>query len=122
MPKAKPKTVTEYIASSPKWAQKTLKKLRQTIKEAAPEAKESISYRMPYYNQNGRLAYFAVHTNHCGFYWISAADKKMFAKELAKQKVVGNTIQIPRDEKVPVLLIKKIIKTRVKMNGAKQSI
>lgn len=114
-------TVGEYIAAAPKWAQPTLRELRKAIKAAAPKAKESISYHMPYYSQNGRLAYFGVHTKHCSFYWVSAKDKKDFAKELAKATVVASTIRIPQGEKVPVVVIKKMVKARVKDNEKKQS-
>ena len=116
----KPKNVDEYIASVPQWAQGILRKLRETIQVAAPQAKESISYHMPYYSQNGRLAYFGAHKNHCSFHWISAEDKKTFAKELALQTVVGSTLRILRGEKVPVTLIKKLVKQRVKSNQAKK--
>lgn len=118
--KKKPTTVTEYIAEAPKWARPVLKELRKTIKAAAPKAKESISYHMPYYSQNGRLAYFGAYKNHCSFHWISVEDKKVFTKELAKQKVVGSTLQIPQGEKVPVMLIKKIVRSRVKKNNSKK--
>ena len=116
----KSKTVIEYIAQAPVWARPTLKDLRKAIKAAAPKATESISYHMPYYSENGRLAYFAANKKHIGFHWISAEDKKNFAKELAKQKVVGSTLHIPRGEKVPATLIKKIVKSRVKSNGARK--
>jgi uncharacterized protein YdhG (YjbR/CyaY superfamily) len=118
--KKRAETVSEYIASAPKWAQSVLKELRKIIKTSAPKAKESISYHMPYYSQNGRLAYFAAYTNHCSFHWISAQDKKDFAKELANQKVVGSTLHIPKGEKVPSALIKKIIRTRIKNNEARR--
>ncbi|RJQ36688.1 DUF1801 domain-containing protein [Candidatus Parcubacteria bacterium] len=111
-----PKTVTAYITSAPPWARGTLRELRRTIRAAAPKAKESISYHMPYYSQNGRLAYFAAFKNHCSFFWISAKDKKTFKKELAAQKVVASTLQIPRGAKVPTALIKKIIRARLKEN------
>lgn len=117
MPKKKPTTVAEYINAAPAWAKSTLKELRRAIKAAAPKADESISYQMPYYSQNGRLAYFGVYKNHCSFHWISKEDKKIFKKELAKQKVVGSTLQIPRGEKVPLGLIKKIVKSRIKNKG-----
>lgn len=117
MSKTKPKTVSEYIQAAPAWARPTLKELRRTIKAAAPQAKESISYHMPYYSQNGRLAYFSAYTDHCSFHWVSPADKKAFAKELASQKVVGQTLHIPRGAKVPVTLIKKIVRARVKSNA-----
>jgi uncharacterized protein YdhG (YjbR/CyaY superfamily) len=87
---------------------------------AAPHASESISYRMPYYSQNGRLAYFAAYKDHCSFHWISAEDKRTFAKELAAQKVVGSTLQIPRGKKVPATLIRKIVRSRTKRNESRR--
>ena len=122
MQKFKPTTVVEYIAMSPSWSRSTLKQLRQIIKTVAPEAKESISYNMPYYSQNGRLAYFAAFKNHCSFFWISSEDKKIFEKELAKQKIVGSTLHIPRGKKIPTTLIKKIIKMRIKKNSEHKKI
>src|SRR5262245_29972080 len=100
-------TVTSYIARAPKWAQPTLREMRRVIRVAAPKAQESISYHMPYYNQDGRLAYFAAQRKHVGFYWISAEDKKVFKKELSSQKVVGNSLHILQGSKVPVGLIQK---------------
>jgi uncharacterized protein YdhG (YjbR/CyaY superfamily) len=118
--KKKPETVAKYIAQAPKWAQPVLKELRKAIKAAAPKATESISYHMPYYAQNGRLAYVAANKKHVGFHWISVEDKKTFAKELARQKVVGSTLHLPQGEKVPITLIKKIITSRVKNNEARK--
>ena len=120
MSKNQPETVTQYIEQAPAWARPMLKELRRAIKAAAPKGKESISYHMPYYSQNGRVAYFSAYKNHCSFHWISAVDKKMFSKELASQKVVGSTLQIPKGNKVPVALIKKIVKSRIKSNGARR--
>jgi uncharacterized protein YdhG (YjbR/CyaY superfamily) len=110
------KSVPEYIAMAPKWAQPILRELRKTIKASAPDAQESISYHIPYYSQNGRLGYFAAYKNHCSFHWISAEDKKNFAKELANLKVVNTTLHISHGDKVPTTLIKKIIRARVKRN------
>lgn len=112
-------TVADYIARAPRWAQGTLRELRRVIRKAAPEARESISYHMPYYSQNGRLAYFAVFKSHCSFFWLSAQDKKTFAKELASQTVVGSTLRIPQGGTVPAALIQKIVKSRVRENTAK---
>ncbi len=113
--------VGSYIKNAPVWAMGTLKDLRKTIKSVAPEAKESISYHMPYYNQNGRLAYFAYFKKHCSFFWLGKEEKQKFAKELTKQKVVGSTIQIPMGNKAPITLIKKIVKNRLKNNLNKQN-
>lgn len=114
-------TVSNYIAAAPAWSRPILKGLRAAIKAAAPKAAESISYHMPYYSLNGRLAYFAAHTKHVGFYWLSAKDKKEFAKELLPHKVVGSSLHIPHGGKTPVALIKKIIKARAKDNGSKDT-
>jgi uncharacterized protein YdhG (YjbR/CyaY superfamily) len=114
--KAGTPTVVDYIAKAPKWARGTLRELRRVIRNAAPDACESISYHMPHYSQNGRLAYFAVFKSHCSFFWLSAKDKKAFARELASQRVVGSTLQIPQGGKVPVGLIQKIVRSRVKEN------
>src|SRR5690606_26073893 len=64
------------IARAPKWAQPLLRELRRVIRKAAPEARESISYRMPYYSQNGRLAYFAAFTSHCSFLLAERAGQE----------------------------------------------
>ncbi len=114
------KDVDEYIKAAPEWAQATLKELRKIIKSSAPKAIESISYNMPYYNYNGRLAYFGTAKTHSGFYWISAEDKKILKKDLAKANVVGSTLRIPQGEKVPVVLIKKIVKQHIKQNESKK--
>lgn len=62
------KTIDEYIESFPKEIQATLRELRQAIREAAPQAKETISYQMPAFKQNGILVYFAAFKNHIGFF------------------------------------------------------
>ena len=113
-------SVSDYISNAPAWAHSTLQELRRVIKSAAPKSKESMSYHMPYYSQGGRLAYFAAFKNHCSFFWISSSDKKKYAKDLKSMKVVGSTLQIPRGEKVPITLIKKIVKARVTSNEAKE--
>lgn len=115
----KPTSVSEYIASAPTWAQGILKDMRKVIKEAAPKAEESLSYHMPYYSQKGRVAYFSAHKNHCSFFWINSEDKKLFAKELATKNVKGSTLHIPKNTKVPVGIIKKLVKVHVKRNEEK---
>lgn len=115
-------TVAAYIASAPQWARPVLSELRRAIKSAAPKAAESISYKMPYYSQGGRVAYFAAFKKHCSFFWISAEDKKVFAKDLAKHKVVGSTLQIPQGTKVPTALVKKIVRSHVKKIKLKKSV
>ena len=84
-------------------------------------AAESIAYHVPYYSQDGRLAYFAAFKSHCSFFWISADDKKTYAKDLASQKVVGSTLRIPQGGKVPAALIQKLVRSRIKANATKRA-
>jgi uncharacterized protein YdhG (YjbR/CyaY superfamily) len=109
------KDVEHYIAQLPAAIQERLEKLRQTIKAAAPDAVEVISYSMPAYKLNGMLLYFAAHKNHIGLYPM-AAGIEAFKNELKKYETSKGTVQFPHDKSVPFGLIKKIVKFRVKQN------
>ncbi|HTA27505.1 MAG TPA: DUF1801 domain-containing protein [Bacteroidia bacterium] len=109
----KPKDVDEYIASFPKETQKLLKEVRAAIQEAAPQAEEVISYSMPAYRLNGIVVWFGGHTHHIGFYPHGATMEK-FKKELARYKQTKGSIRFPMDEPIPIALIKKMVKLRVK--------
>lgn len=110
-----PLNVDEYIAAFPAETQQLLKKLRKTIREAAPQAEELISYQMPAYKQNGMLVYFAGYANHIGFYPTSSGIR-FFSKELSAYKTSKGAVQFPLDKALPFNLIKKIVKFRVKEN------
>lgn len=114
----KPTDVDEYIAGFPASVQKVLKEVRATIKKAAPEANEVISYSMPAYKLNGMLAWFAAHSMHLGFY-PGAAGIAAFKKELSAYKNAKGSVQFPFDKPIPTALITKIIKYRVKENMLK---
>jgi uncharacterized protein YdhG (YjbR/CyaY superfamily) len=108
-------TVDEYIATFPKNVQAVLQEVRLAIKEAAPEAKEAISYQMPAFKLNGILVWFAAHKNHIGFYpRVSAIEA--FKKELSGYEVSKGTVKFPLDKPIPLDLVKKIVKFRVKEN------
>ena len=111
----KAKNVDEYIADAPKETQSKLKELRATIKEVAPTAEEKISYGMPYYSYKGRLAYFAYAKHHIGLYAMPPIVDA-YKKELKKYQTAKATIRFPLGEPLPILLIKKLIKTGVKRN------
>ncbi len=113
-----PATVDEYIGAFPKEVQPLLNQLRQTIKKAAPNAEEVISYAMPAYKLNGVLVYFAGYKNHIGFY-ATPTGHKAFKKELSKYKEGKGSVQFPIDKPLPVSLITKIVKFRVKQNTEK---
>jgi len=112
-------TIDEYIKTFPKNIQSILEKMRQTIKEAAPEAVEAISYQMPTFKLNGKnLVYFAAFENHIGFYPLPSGIEA-FKKELSPYKQGKGSVQFPLDEPIPYDLVEKIVKARVKENLGK---
>jgi len=112
------KTIDEYVASSPKSVQIILQKLRQTIRKAAPGAEETISYQIPTFRLNGCLVFFAAFKNHIGFYPMPAAIRA-FKKELSRYGTAKGTVRFPIGEPLPLSLISKIVKFRVKENLGK---
>jgi uncharacterized protein YdhG (YjbR/CyaY superfamily) len=110
-----PATVDAYIASFPTEIQGKLRQLRRAILEAAPEARESISYRMPYYSYHGRLAYFSAFKNHIGLY-IPTPVIEDHAKELKAYVTAKATVRFPIDKAVPVRLVKKLVRARLILN------
>ncbi|HLZ08133.1 MAG TPA: DUF1801 domain-containing protein [Chloroflexota bacterium] len=108
-------TVDEYIASFPKDTQVALEKVRQTIKDAAPDAQEKISYQMPTFTLAGTLVYFAGFKNHIGMYRNSGA-LETFKEELAPYIGAKSSLRFPLDKPLPVSLIHKVVKFRVKEN------
>ncbi|MDP1803123.1 MAG: DUF1801 domain-containing protein [Bacteroidota bacterium] len=113
-----PESVDEYIKTFPKETQKYLKQIRAVIKKAAPKAEEGIGYKMPAYKLNGTLVYFAGYEKHIGFYATPTGHKE-FKKELSVYKEGKGSVQFPLDEPLPIALITKIVKFRVKENLAK---
>ena len=113
-----PLTVDEYVAAFPAKTQQLLIELRKTIKETAPLAEEFISYQMPAYKQDGILVYFAAYEKHIGFY-ATPNGHEAFKKELSKYKSGKGSVQFRLDEPLPIALIIKIVKFRVKENSAK---
>jgi uncharacterized protein YdhG (YjbR/CyaY superfamily) len=112
------KDVDAYIESVPKEAQAKLKEIRRIIKAAAPKADEKISYGMPYYGYFGRLAYFRLAKKHIGLY-IPPPVIAEHKKELNGYGTSISAIRFPLDEKLPITLIKKLIKARKKENEGK---
>lgn len=108
-------TVEEYLGSFPPAIQKMLFALRETIKSTAPGSEEKISYRMPAYYLKGTLVYFAAFKKHIGFYATPTANP-VFQKELAHYKTGKGSIQFPIDEPLPLKLISRIVKFRVREN------
>ncbi|MDP4262684.1 MAG: DUF1801 domain-containing protein [Bacteroidota bacterium] len=112
------KNVDEYIKTLPAKVRNTFEKVRQAIKDAAPEAEEVISYRMPAYKYNGMLVYFAAWKNHIGFY-PTGRGVEAFKKELAAYDGAKGTVKFPLDKPIPFDLITKIVKFRMMENKKK---
>ena len=106
-------TTDEYIATFPADVQRILKKLRQTVKKAAPEAVEAISYQMPTFKLDGKnLVHFAAFKNHIGFY-PTPSGTAMFKKEIARYKSGKGSIQFLLDEPLPYDLVTRIVEFRL---------
>lgn len=111
--KIKPTTIEEYIEAAPAETQDKLRQLHERIKAAAPGAAEALKWRMPAYSYQKILVTFAVFRHHIGFYPMPSAVKA-FAKDLTKYKTAQGSIQFPLDKPLPLSLITKIVKFRVK--------
>lgn len=119
MPRPIASDINEYIAGFPKETQKVLKQIRATIKKAAPEAEETISYAIPTFTVNGRyLIYFAGFKNHVSVYPAPRLNEA-FKKELSGYKGGKGTVQFPLDKPLPLNLITKIVKFRMMENSKK---
>jgi uncharacterized protein YdhG (YjbR/CyaY superfamily) len=108
------KTMDEYIKTFPNDIQSILEKMRQTIRKAAPEAVEAISYQMPTFKLNGKnLVHFAAWKNHIGFY-PTPSGTETFKKELSPYKRTKGSVQFPIELPIPYDLVEKIVIFRMK--------
>lgn len=114
-------TIDEYIAICPAEVQGLLQELRAIIKAAAPEARETISYQMPAFAQNGILVYFAASKNHIGFY-PTGSGVEAFKDELSAYPGSKGTVRFPLDKPLPAQLVTRIVKFRVAENVKKAEI
>jgi len=111
-----PKNIDEYIAGFPNDVQEILEKIRMTIRKAAPDAEETISYQMPTFTLKGNyLVYFAAYKKHIGFYPAPIGNAE-FKEELSVYEAGKGTVKFPLDKPIPFDLISKIVKFRVKEN------
>lgn len=116
MPKPQPsKEIDGYIAQFPADVQVILQKVREIIRTAAPEAKETISYQMPAFKQHGILVYFAAWKKHIGLYPPVSGDKAL-EKAVARYAGPKGNLQFPLDEPIPYDLIERIVRLRVKQD------
>jgi uncharacterized protein YdhG (YjbR/CyaY superfamily) len=114
----KAKDVDEYINGFPQDIREILQQVRATIQKAAPSAEQTISYGIPTFTLNGNLVHFAAFKNHIGFYPAPTAIKE-FEKQFSIYKTSKGAVQFPLDKPMPLSLITKIVKYRVKINSKK---
>jgi uncharacterized protein YdhG (YjbR/CyaY superfamily) len=121
MPKpSRTTSIDEYILQFPADTQAILEKVRATIRSAAPDANEVISYQMPAFKQHGILVYFAAWKQHIGLYPPISGDESL-EKAVARYAGPKGNLQFPLDEPIPYKLIERIVKLRVKQDLAKSA-
>lgn len=113
-------TIDEFIAAYPSAMQEKLRKLRDTIRKAAPAATEAIKYGIPTFVLNGNLVHFAGYEHHIGFYPAPSGIVE-FKKELAAYESAKGSVRFPLDKPLPLSLVAQIVKFRVSENMAKKS-
>ncbi len=116
--KKPPQTIDEYIVAFPPDIQNLLQTMRRTVRAAAPDAAEKISYGMPTFYLHGNLVYFAAAKSHIGFYPMPSAIES-FQVALAKFASSKGAVQFPLDQPLPLTLVTKMVKFRVKENLAR---
>lgn len=119
MNKKIPTNIDDYVDRFPKGVQLLLKKMRLTIQKAAPEADEKISYGILTFTLNGNLVHFAAYKSHIGFY-PGAAAITAFKKELSAYKGAKGSVQFRLDEPLPLALVSRIVKFRVKQSSSRK--
>ena len=112
-------SIDDYIDRFPKEVQELLTRMRRTIKKAAPKSEEAISYGIPSFKLEGNLVWFAGYKRHIGFYPGSTAITA-FQKELSIYKRAKGSVQFPVDKPLPLALVNRIVKFRVKQNLSKK--
>lgn len=117
----KPKTIDEYLAALSADKRAALEKLRKTIRAAAPNAEECISYQLAAFRQNGMLVAFGASANHCAFYPMSATTIAAHKDELSDYDTSKGTIRFQPDKPLPAALVRKLVKARLAENLGRSS-
>lgn len=115
-----PTTMDEYISTFPPKVRSILKKIRATVRKAAPQSSEKISYRMPAFFDGGVLIYFAAFNHHIGLFPPVEGDQKLM-KEVARYQGPKGNLKLPLDEPIPYGLIGRIVKARLKERAARSA-
>ena len=108
-------TVDAYIRASPLETRVKLVQLRKIIRAAAPTAKEGISYKMPYYNYQGALVWFAAFRNHIGIF-LRPPIIQEHKRELKGYETTKSAVHFPMNKPLPAALITRLVKARMAKN------
>lgn len=116
-----PTSVEDYLASLPDEPRAALETLRETIKAAAPEATETISYRMPTFRDQGRsLVAYAAFKDHCSLFPMSTKVIEDHREELKPFVTGKGTIRFHADRPLPAALVRKLVEARLEENAARR--
>ncbi len=121
-PKTHFPSIAAYIASFPEGTQKILAELRATIRAAAPEAEEKISYEMPTYTFKGRLIYFAAWKKHIALYGTPSSTLEALSEQVSPYRTAKGALQFPLNAPLPLDLITKIVTLGVIENSRKAEV
>src|SRR2546427_2572566 len=119
VPMKKPSSVAAYLRAVPPAPRAALQKLRKTIKAAAPEATEVISYGIPMFKHHGMLVGYAAFKTHCSLF-MSTALTKAYRKALASYDTSKGTIRFTADKPLPAALVRKLVKARIAQTERKR--
>lgn len=111
-----PKTIDEYLAALSDDKRAALEELRKTIRAAAPEAQECISYQLPAFRLNGMLVSFGATAKHCAFYLMSSSTVAAHQDELKDYDTSKGTIRFQADKPLPAALVRKLVEARIAEN------
>ena len=116
-----PASVEAYLAGLPQVSRANLERLRKVIKAAAPKATETISYQMPAFKHDGRLLVsYAAFKDHYSLFPMSGSVIEALGDELTPYASGKGTIRFNPDEPLPVALVKKVVRVRLKEIAARK--
>ena len=114
------RTIDEYLAPLGADQRAALEKLRRTIRAAAPEAEECISYQLAAFRYKGMLVAFGATASHCAFYLMSSTTLEDYADELEGFDTSKGTIRFPANKPMPAALVRKLVKARIAENEGRR--
>lgn len=109
--------IDDYLEGVPPKFRALLVNLRRTIRAAAPDAQEVLSYRMPAFRWNGALVYFAAFREHCSLFPGSATVRRQFAAEIRPFETGKGTLRFTPERPLPDRLVTGIVKARMAENA-----